>query len=346
MKLLRPARSLAPRLTSALLGLGLLAGAAGCPNEGRNAAKKANLAGTKASAAKQFDEAIVNYKKATDSDRTYHPAWWGLGTAQYQRGEFGEAADAFGKAVELAPEQAMYQMMLGIALYEKAVKQAKTEQALKAGKPADDYRPDLSAVNFEKPLQALQEALKLNGELWRAHYYTGRIFRATDKSREAADEFTKAISGNPREWAPYVALAELYRHWDYTDEAIQVAQQGTVNVPGANEVSDIWYVLGMGYDDKRLDDKAIEAFGKALDSKPDNHKAQFQRGQAYFRKGDFAKAKSDLQTFSKSGGTSLEFDKVQANKMLMDMAAKSATPSDAGGTKQVPGMPARPGKPG
>jgi tetratricopeptide (TPR) repeat protein len=79
----------------------------------------------------------------------------------------------------------------------------------------------------------------------------------------------------------------------------------------------------MGYDDKNQWDKAIEAFDKALESKRDNHKAKFQRGQAYFKKEDFAKAKRDLEEFSKSGGASLEFAKQQAQKMLMDIAAKS-----------------------
>jgi tetratricopeptide (TPR) repeat protein len=128
----------------------------------------------------------------------------------------------------------------------------------------------------------------------------------------------------PARAGPYVALGELYRKWDYTDEAIKVTSQGAVNVPGQNEISDIWYVLGMGYDDKQNFDKAIEAFDKAIETKRDNHKAKFQRGQAYFRKGDMTHAKRDLEDFSKTGGASLEFAKQQAQKMLMDIAAKSA----------------------
>jgi hypothetical protein len=67
----------------------------------------------------------------------------------------------------------------------------------------------------------------------------------------------------------------------------------------------------------------FEAFDKAIESKRDNHKAKFQRGQAYFKKQDFTHAKRDLEEFSKSGGASLEFAKQQAQKMLMDIAAKS-----------------------
>jgi tetratricopeptide (TPR) repeat protein len=178
-------------------------------------------------------------------------------------------------------------------------------------------------VSFEKAQQHLQEAVKLNKDMWRAHYYLGRIYREQDKPKEAATEFSAAIQANPRESGPYVAIGELYRKWDYTDEAIKVTSQGAANVPGQNEVSDIWYVLGMAYNDKSNFDKAIEAFDKSLESKRDNHKAKFQRGQAYFQKGDFVHAKRDLEDFSKSGGASLDFAKQQAQKMLMDIAAKS-----------------------
>lgn len=307
--------------------------------------------GNKANGQKQFDTAIAEYQKAVDRYHDNHLAWYGMGGAYAGKADWPKAADSFSTAVQLAPEQAMYQMWYGIALYEKAVQTAREDQARKENKKPEEVKPDLSAVNFEKPLQNLQEAEKLNPDIWRAHYYLGRIYRDTDKPKDAAEQFSKALQANPREPGPYVALGELYRRWDYTDEAIRVASQGTANVPGTNEVSDIWYVLGMGYDDKRMDDKAIEAFDKAIETKKDNHKAKFQRGQAFFRKGDYTHAKRDLEEFSKSGGASLEFAKQQASKMLMDIAAKSAGadhPADSGNkmspedvVKQGKGGPAK-----
>ncbi|HEY0194296.1 MAG TPA: hypothetical protein VGC42_24440, partial [Kofleriaceae bacterium] len=68
---------------------------------------------------------------------------------------------------------------------------------------------------------------------------------------------------------------------------------------------------------------------KSLESKRDNYKAKFQRGQAYFRKGDYPNAKKDLEDFSKAGGASVEFAKQQASKMLIDIAAKSVVPGQA-----------------
>jgi tetratricopeptide (TPR) repeat protein len=296
---------------------------AGCPNQAKNDSVTFMNAGNKAAGAKQFEVAVQEYQKAVDKYSDNHAAWYGMGGAQAQRGEWDKAADAFARAVQIADNQPMYHMWYGISLYEKAVKQAKDDQARKENKKPEEVQVDLGAINFDKAAQHLQEAVKLNGDMWRAHYYLGKIYRAQDKPKEAATELSKALQGDPRQSAPYIALGELYRKWDYTDEAIKITSQGVVNVPGSNEVSDIWYVLGMGYDDKNNWDKAIEAFDKAIESKRDNHKAKFQRGQAYFKKGDYTHAKRDLEEFSKSGGASLEFAKQQAQKMLMDIAAKS-----------------------
>lgn len=307
---------------------------AGCPNQSLNESKTALNAGNKASGAKQFQTAITEYQRAVDKYHDNHLAWYGMGGAEAGTGDWAKAADAFAVAVQLEDKQPMYQMWYGVALYEKAVAAARDEQT--KNHKAEDVKIDLSNLNFEKSMQHLQEATKLNGDMWRAHYYLGRIYREQDKPKEAATEFSAAIKANPRESGPYIALGELYRRWDFSAEAIKVASQGTANVPGSQEASDIWYVLAMGYDDQRMDDKAIEAFDKAIESRRDNYKAKFQRGQAYFRKGDLIRAKRDLEEFSKSSGASLEFNKQQATKMLMDIAAKASADSAPAQPKPSP----------
>lgn len=309
---------------------------AGCPNESRNESIRSANEGAKAYGQKQYDTAIAAYKRATEGWNENHVAWYGLGGAYSGKQDWTNAADALSHAVQIAPEQGMYQLLYGWFLYEKAVQTARQDQARRENKKPEEVTPDLTNVNFEKSLQHLQEAVKLNNELWRAHYCIGRIYRDTGKSKEAAEELTRALQSAPTEPGPWVALAELYRQWDYPDQAIQVAEAGTHVVPGTNEKSDIWYEVGMGYDDKRLDDKAIDAFTKSLESKRDNHKAKFQRGQAYFRKADFTNAKRDLEEFSKTGGASVEFAKQQASKMLIDIAAKSALPGTTPSEKQSP----------
>ncbi len=302
----------------------LVVGAAGCPNQSKNDAIKLTNDGNRAVSQKQFETAIALFDKAIEKDNDNHLAHYGRGLSYLSKNDYTKAAEDLEKCVQLAAGQPMYEMYYGIALFEKAVDSAKEDQARRANKKKEEIEADLSAVNFEKAEQRLKEALKANADMWRAHGYLARIYRAQDKAKEAAEEYTAAIKANPREPAPYIGLGELYRKWDYTDQAIQVTSAGAGAVVGSNETSEIWYVLAMGYDDKKMDDKAIEAYTKAIESKKDNHKAEFQRGQVYFRKGDYTNAKKDLEDFSKTGGASLEFDKQQASKMLMDIAAKAA----------------------
>ncbi|MBA3394457.1 MAG: tetratricopeptide repeat protein [Deltaproteobacteria bacterium] len=306
-----------------LVALVVLALLTGCPSKDRNESVKASNLATKAYSQKQFETAIENYQKATSKWKENHTAWYGLAGAYIGKKDWKSAAEAMEKAVQIDDDQPMYQLYYGVTLYEKAIQQAREDQARRENKKPEEVTPDLASINFEKAIQHLQQATKLNPDLWRAHYYLGRIYRDTGKAKEAAEAYTKALSSAPPDPGPWVALGELYRQWDYTDQAIAVGEQGVAAVPGANEKSDIWYVVGMGYDDKGLYDKSIEAFTKALESRRDNHKAKFQRGQAYFRKGDYTNAKRDLEDFAKAGGSSVEFAKQQASKMLMDIAAKS-----------------------
>lgn len=311
-----------------LVGIAALALAVlpGCPNQARNDSITAANEGTTASGLKQYETAIAAYKRATEKWDGNHAAWYGLGGVYAARHEWAKAADAMQHAVQLQPEQPLDQFYYGQFLYEKAVQVAREEQARRENKKPEEITPDLTAVNFEAARQHLQEALKLNADIWGAHYYLGRINRDTGKTKEAAEELTKALQGGAIDPGPWVALAELYRSWDYTDQAIQVAEAGTAVVPGSHEKSQIWYEVGMGYDDKRNNDKAIDAFTKALEAKRDYHTAKFQRGQAYYRKGDYNNAKRDLEEFSKAGGASVQFEKQEASKMLVGIAAKSVVP--------------------
>jgi tetratricopeptide (TPR) repeat protein len=280
--------------------------------------------GLRAYGQKQWDTAIERYTKAVDRWKGNHSAWYGLSAAYAQRRNWAKAADAAGAAVALEPDFAMYRLVYGRMLYEKLLWQAKEDQARKENKKPDEVDVDASAINFEKPLGELRQAVKLNPGLWRAHYLIGAIYRNAGQPKPAATSFSTAVASGPTDAAPWIALAELYRAWDYTDQAIKVAQQGTLAVPSASEQSELWFEVGMGYDDKRLDDKAIEAFTKSLDGRKDNHKAKFARGQASFRKGDYAAARRDLEEFSKSGGGSLEFYRQQASRILMDIAVKAS----------------------
>ena len=125
---------------------------------------------------------------------------------------------------------------------------------------------------------------------------------------------TKARQARAAEAAPWVALGELYRKWDYTDEALQVAQQGAVCHPRRERGLRPLVRARHGVRRQAHGRQGDRGVRQGDRERADNHKAKFQRGQAYFRKGDFSKAKKDLEEFAKAGGSSLEFAKQQARR--------------------------------
>ena len=186
----------------------------------------------------------------------------------------------------------MYQMWYGVSLYEKAVQQrarrsgAQREQEAR-GDQARSHRRSTSRSRSSTS----QEAVKLNGDMWRAHYYLGRIYREQDKPKEAASEFTQGDARRTRASRVRTSRSASSTASGTTPmRRSRSTSQGAANVPGANEVSDIWYVLGMGYDDKRNDDKAIEAFDKAIETQ-----ARQPQGEVPARSGVLPQGRHDAR---------------------------------------------------
>ena len=274
---------------------------------------------TRAYAQKQYVDAIAKYQKAVATWPQNHVAWYGLAGAYIGQKYWTPARDAAAKAVEIAPDQSMYQLLYGYTLYEQALAAAREDQAKKEGRKPEEVTVDTSTINHEKALHYLALAVKLEPRLWRAHYYIGRIHRDASRGRPAAEALDAALRSAPLDPSPWIALIELYRRWRYTDEAIAVAKVATTTVPTS---ADLHYVLGMSYYDKGKHKEAIAAFAKALEVDPKYARALFQRGQTYFDKRDHAKARVDLEAFLQIAPPNLEFPKQQANRMLLDMPAK------------------------
>jgi tetratricopeptide (TPR) repeat protein len=271
-------------------------------------------AGARAFAGHQYDTAIAEYEAAIAAWSGNHLAWYGLAGARSLRGDYRAAADAAEHAIAAIPDQPMYWMLRGRMLYEAAIADAAAREARIQGRRADQVTVDRAALDFTPALQALLVAIRLENQLWRAHYYLGRILRDLGDAQGAAAELNEAIAQHAWEPAPYLALADLYRRWGYRDQALAIAELGATTLPGS---ADVWYGLGMVRLDRGDHALAIRAFTKALEVKPDLPLAWLQRGRAYLRSRDFARARRDLQAFVNAGGTG--FDREQAEHLLVHL---------------------------
>lgn len=275
----------------------------------------------KAITARQYDAALKECQLATKLWPGNHLAWYAWGSTHMARSEWLPARTAVERAVALRPDQGMYQLYYGISLYEAEIQRAEEEQARRENKKREEITLDVSALKLDAARDALVRATRLAPTLWRAHYYLGRVYRDLDDPRRAAEQLTQMIAMHPTYRHSYVALIKLYRRWDYVDQAIAVANLGTVNVPTA-DVGELWFELGMAYDARRADGKAIEAFSTAIAVRPDDMNAKFQRGQIFARKGEIAAAKRDLEEVARSTDPKLISAKQVATQLLAQLAAR------------------------
>lgn len=269
----------------------------------------------KAIVARHHDTAITECQAATDIWGGNHLAWYARAGVHMTRREWGKARAAAEHAVTLRPDQAMYQLYYGIALFEAAYDEARTAPA-----PTTTTPP---VARLEAARDALIAATKRSPDLWRAHYYLGRVYRALDNPRRAAVQFTLTIRTNPAYRPGYIALIETYRRWDYIDQALAVATLGAASVP-AGDAGDLWFEVGLLYDNRHADEPAIEAFSKAIAASPGDAGARFERAQLYLRKGDLASARRDLEEVARSTDPHGGVTKQLAAQLLAALAARRA----------------------
>jgi tetratricopeptide (TPR) repeat protein len=265
--------------------------------------------------------AITSCKAATAAWDGNHRAWYVLGLAQGQ-GEFRESAASLAKAVALYPDEAMYQLWAGVIGFEAASQTAVEAAAAQQGVSAAEVSPSEVTFDTSAVKGYLQRAVDLNGDLWRAQFYLGRVHRMEGDDKAAAQAFTRAIAAHA-DYAPtYAALASLYQRWGYVREAVQVATAGTKHVTLASDRAQLWLQLGVIQADAGADDAAIAAYDKALADQKDFADALLQRGAAYYRKKDFPKAKADLEA-ALANGNIAPIQKRVANRILLEIAERS-----------------------
>jgi hypothetical protein len=184
----------------------------------------------KAFASRQYDAAITECRAATQIWPGNHLAWYVGGSAHMAKNEWPEARADTEAAVTRRPDQAMYQLYDGIALYE-AERARAHDPALFKLDPARD---------------ALLRAVKLGPALWRAHFYLGRVYNDLDDARHAAEQFAFTIATHPAYRFGYLALCDLEQRWGFYDDAIAIATLGLKNVP-ADEAGELRFARGQGY---------------------------------------------------------------------------------------------------
>jgi tetratricopeptide (TPR) repeat protein len=269
---------------------------AGCANKDLNASIERMNEGIDRYSHGEFSSAEKLFGEATSLYADNHMAWYNLGQTREKLDKYKEAGEAYSQAVKHNPKDAMYQYRLGKAEWENK--------------------------NVSIAQSHLEESVKLNDRLYKAWYYLGLAYEASDAPKKAAEAFTRSATLNPYFGRSFISLGKLYIRWDKLPEAVSVLDQGRLNVKDPQELSDVYYHLGLAYERQGNWDKAIEAYSGALEKRSDNLDAKRQRGFSYASRGDKANAQKDLKEFVEAGGGGNAFNIQAANERLFRLMAE------------------------
>jgi len=175
---------------------------------------------------------------------------------------------------------------------------------------------------MEPAKKEFDKALSINKRLFKAHWYNGRILENLGQLKEAASAWSEAAKLNPAFGKPFIDLGKLYYEWDFLQEAVAVLSQGAQYARDAEDLTNIYYYLGMAYDGLKQYDKAADAYLNAISARKENVEARLQAGMAFANQGEKDKAKKYLGEFVKMGGGNNAFAIQAANDRLAKLASE------------------------
>lgn len=168
----------------------------------------------------KFGDAVTVLKEATGQFANSAQLELALGVSSYGLRRFEDAADAFLRTIEIAPETEQPYTFLGRILDQipsrlpKVIQRfAEYESAHPAG--ATGYLLHAKALNAQgiKPeaaLQLLEKAIALDGRDGSAHFEAGTVLDRLGRFADAVAEFERAVELAPTDAAAHYRLARDY----------------------------------------------------------------------------------------------------------------------------------------
>ncbi|MBN1165437.1 MAG: tetratricopeptide repeat protein [Candidatus Krumholzibacteriota bacterium] len=212
-------------------------------------------------------------------------------------GKTDEAALAYQKASELAPESSRPHLYLGdlYSLYLQRFGEADAEY-----KKAVELEPDspwtrLALANFylafdnkrELALREIDKVIETGTADASIYSYTGHLYKSAGRYDAAIEQYRKAINLSPGSADIICSLGDAYEKSGAIDKAIAEYQRAGGIAPAGGGP---WYLLGNCYFRQQRYGEALEQYKKAAALAPDDFPTYFALGNTYAKLGDRKKA--------------------------------------------------------
>ena len=198
---------------------------------------------------------IAQAKKQTRRRPNDDRAWHTLGVACLQQQRVDDAASAFERAVELAPEAPEHRELIGHTLYLKR----EHDVALAHLDQAQRQRPDsllalatrarihLDRAEGQRALEYSRRATELAPDNTEAQALLGQALHLDHQYDEAIERFTRLSEREPRNFHHWNNLGNVYRDLALIDDAIQCYQRASELNPADPLPFSNW-ITGLHYD--------------------------------------------------------------------------------------------------
>jgi superkiller protein 3 len=160
-----------------------------------------------------FQAAISAYKNilelADNTEQSCHLSYWGIGEIYLNTRQISEAVSYLSKAVELAPDQANYQYLLGCAFTYEG--------------------------NIDKAIHHLEIAIQLDDSFWEFWNQLGWVVGFNKDVDKGIEYLKKSISLEPEKSKSYRDLSILYSQKLNWEVAILVIEEAIAAEPEDEE---------------------------------------------------------------------------------------------------------------
>ncbi len=239
------------------------------------------------------------YKEAEKDMERFHSIVINYGAGRYQDDDPNAAIDAFMLAQTTNPKDTIPFMYAAQLAYE-------------------NQRFDVFEQSVVKVF-----GMDINNKVLFYTLYAYYLLKEKDDKEKALEIGQEGLkldpAKDPESYKQLQAIVfQLYLDLDKTDEAIAGIESSIQSANTEDEKSVLYFNLGVLYERKEQPEKAIEAYQKSIDTKP-NYDATFNLGAMYFNKAVEVKKEADnmsLDEYNKRGKAIEETAKVDFQNAL------------------------------
>ncbi len=219
-----------------------------------------------------WDKALEQLQQAVELYPENAEAWYLLGEAQGEKGNYEEMTKAFDKSISVDPK------------FEPNIKQTREKFWVKT------YNAGVNAFNkqdMDAAMKAFKEATIIMPDRVDAYRNLAVAYANKDMIDEAISTLKTAIELDPEDVGTMVNLGTIYYQAGKYEEAIDVFNKALEKDPSNGQAIK---VLAFAYDQIGQSEKALESYDKALQQDPDNIDLIFNYGRLFYNKEDYPNA--------------------------------------------------------